>query len=154
MTARTLVTASVVVLGTLAVFALGQPDPAPPSSPSPESPARPSPTPAPADSDLAAIRDVFRFGDEPTAPTRPPETTVGAAPAGAEAPPTSVSGPRLVGLVRREGGLLAAIAVEGEILLLGPGDSELGYTVVDVSEERVVIRDGAGAETVLPLGAS
>jgi len=154
MTARTLVTASVVVLGTLALFALGQPDPAPHSSPSPESPARPSPTPAPADSDLTAIRDVFRFADEPTAPTRPSATTVDAAPAAAEAPPTSVSEPRLVGLVRRDGGLLAAIAVEGEIVLLGPGESDLGCTVVDVSEEGVVIRDGAGVETVLPLGPS
>lgn len=99
-------------------------------------------------SDPATIRDIFRFAPRPSAaPARP----------GAEAAPVFVSPspvpdlPRLVGLVRRQGRLLAAFAVGGDVVLAGPGDQVAGVTVLEVSDEAVRVRRRDGAEERLAL---
>lgn len=98
--------------------------------------------------DPEKIRDVFRFVEPAAAPSR-----VEQAPAGALAAPSPSPGPfRLVGLVRREGRLLAAFAAEGDVVLAGPGQAAFGLTVLEVGAEAVRVRlaDGSEARLVLP----
>ena len=57
--------------------------------------------------------------------------------------------PKLVGLVRRQGRLLAAFSQGGEVVLAGPGDTAAGVTVVDVSEDGVRVRRKDGSEELL-----
>jgi hypothetical protein len=122
-----------------------------------EAPARPEPPPAPDPSpavtatpdpalDPAQLRDIFRFGDEESRAREaaPPA----AAPPRLETPPP---GPRLVGLVRRGGRLLAAFAVDGEVLLVGEGDSLRDAIVLRVTDESVRVRTAEGEERDLPL---
>ena len=58
---------------------------------------------------------------------------------------------KLVGLVSRQGRLLAAFSVAGDVVLAGPGETVAGATVVEVGEEAVRIRRADGSETLLPL---
>jgi hypothetical protein len=114
--------------------------------------AEPRPAPvvrAPAPVDPAAIRDIFRFA-EPAAPAsaRAAAGSIRATP-GPQAP--SATGPRLVGLVRRDGRLLAAFAVDGDVVLAGPGETVAGVTLVAVSEEGVRVRRPDGTEETLAL---
>jgi hypothetical protein len=99
--------------------------------------------PSSAPVDPRELRDVFRFADEPT------RTQAGEALTRPSDRPTPVPGPRLVGLVRRGGRLLAALAVDGTVLLLGPGESASGLTVVSVEEDRVRLRRSDGEEQTL-----
>lgn len=98
--------------------------------------------------DPAGIRDVFRFDDEPRPDARrdpaPPRID------GEPAVPTP-PGPRLVGLVRRAGRLMAALSVDGEVELAGQGDSAAGVTVLSVGEEGVRVRLPDGTEQTLAL---
>ncbi len=107
--------------------------------------------PAAPDLDLLTIRNIFRYADEPGAlgvSARRPgdgavDTTREAAP-----PPSRA---RLVGLVRRSGRLVAALSIDGEVLLLGEGGSAGGFTVLGVSEETVRLRGPEGEEETLRL---
>jgi hypothetical protein len=110
---------------------------------SPPAPAQRRAAPAP---DPAAIRDVFRFVEPKPAVPRPRPT----APAVALATPTPEPF-RLVGLVRRQGKLLAAFSLEGEVVLAGPGDDVAGVTLIEVGEEGVRIRRRDGSEGRLSL---
>jgi hypothetical protein len=59
---------------------------------------------------------------------------------------------RLVGLVRRPGGLKAALAVNGEVVLASAGDTISGFQVLSLDEERGVrVRDPEGVEATLLL---
>lgn len=144
------VVGAVANLGGLASGGPGPPPRPPASAPAEQASRAPVPL-ARADSDLDAIRDIFRFGDAPQ-PDRPSEAGAPDRPEATPAAPTPPPGARLVGLVRRPGGLRAALALEGEVVLLGAGDSALGYTVLDVSEERVIVRDPGGEEIALGVG--
>jgi hypothetical protein len=97
--------------------------------------------------DPAAIRDVFRFASPPPAPEPRPRPTAPAL-ALATPPPEPF---RLVGLVRRQGKLLAAFSLEGEVVLAGPGDDVAGVTLIEVGEEGVRIRRRDGSEGRLAL---
>ena len=94
--------------------------------------------------DPATIRDVFRFAERPLPPVRS-EPRPSATPLPSPAPDL----PKLVGLVRRQGRLLAAFSQGGEVLLAGPGDTAAGVTVVDVSEDGVRVRLKDGSEELL-----
>jgi hypothetical protein len=91
-----------------------------------------------------ACRDVFRVGG--SVPARPPA-------GGAElaSPAPSPEPVRLVGLVRRQGRLLAAFAVDGDVVLAGPGETAGGLTVLGVGEDGVRIRRRDGSEQRLAL---
>jgi hypothetical protein len=56
-----------------------------------------------------------------------------------------------VGLVRRQGRLLAAFAVDGDVVLAGPGETAGGLTVLGVGEDGVRIRRRDGSEERLAL---
>ena len=139
------------VVVTLAGVALGRapaPSPAPPRVARPArrlageaSPARPV--------DPAGIRDVFRFADgpPPAAHRAPMDVRPDGEPAVSSVPP----GPRLIGLVRRAGRVMAALSVDGEVELAGPGDSAAGVTVLSVGEESVRVRRADGSEHTLLL---
>jgi hypothetical protein len=91
-------------------------------------------------------RNVFEYADTPGAysplPGEPPPE-VAAVP---EPTPPPV---RLVGLVRRGSQLLAALALEEEVVLLGPGDEHAGYRVVSIDGEAGVRLEGPGGPRLL-----
>jgi hypothetical protein len=99
--------------------------------------------------DPARIRDVFRFADEPPRGTPSPAGSAAAAPEGLPTP--APEGPRLVGLVRRSGRLVAALAEGGDVVLAGPGEAAAGVTVLSVDDEGVRIRRADGREERLVL---
>lgn len=113
------------------------------------------PAPRPTESRPVAVelprRDVFRYADEPARePARDGEAAA-APPRRAEPVPTPPPGPRLVGLVRRGGRLVAALALAGEVELAGPGESAAGVTVLGVDEDGARVRRPDGSETTLHL---
>jgi len=96
-----------------------------------------------------ALRDVFRFAADGEASRALPALVEDAAVPAVPAPPAP--GPRLVGLVSRSGRLAAALALDGEVVLAGPGESAAGVFVVSVDDESVRIRRGDGSESTLVL---
>jgi hypothetical protein len=99
--------------------------------------------------DPATIRDVFRFAPGP-GPGVAAQATPGPPPAAA-APAIDPARPRLVGLVRRQGVLLAAFAVGEDVVLAGAGGRAGGLSVLDVGEDGVLVRFADGSEERLPL---
>lgn len=97
--------------------------------------------------DPASVRDVFRFASEPPAARAAVERPL-PTPIAAQAPP---AGPRLVGLVRRNGALLAAFAVGADVVLAGAGQQAGGLTVLEVGEDGVRVRLADGREQLLPF---
>lgn len=99
---------------------------------------------------VESVRDPFRYGDAPVkAPAfaRPPWVAP---------PPTAPTTPRepayrLVGVVRTAGRLRAALNIGGEVVLLAPGESSGGVTVLAVQEDGVRLRGPDGREEVVPL---
>ena len=106
----------------------------------------PSPTPGPAATEPSRPRDVFRFADERGTLLRAPGAVAASTPS-----PQPPPGPRLVGLVRQPGRLLAALTLGGEVELAGPGETAAGVTVLSVGEEAVRIRHADGTESTLGL---
>lgn len=98
--------------------------------------------------DPATIRDVFRFVERPSVAAPLGERTPAPQVTGAAASPEPF---RLVGLVRRQGRLLAAFAIDGDVVLLGPGDTTGDVTVLEVGEEGVRIRRRNAAEERIAL---
>ncbi len=98
--------------------------------------------------DPASIRDVFRFAPRPLAQAQPLERR----PVPPLASPAPTPDPvRLVGLVRRQGQLLAAFAVDGDVVLAGAGAAVGGLTVLEVGEDGVRVRRRDGSEERLAL---
>jgi hypothetical protein len=56
-----------------------------------------------------------------------------------------------VGVVRRDGRLCAALAIGGEVVLLAPGESAGGVTVLAVQEDGVRLRGPDGRDEVVAL---
>jgi hypothetical protein len=104
------------------------------------------------DHDLRGIRDIFRYADE-----APPHAGPGLSPSlprpieDGEEEPEPPSRVRLVGFVDRADGLVAALAIDGEVVLLAEGDSAAGFTVVGLGEEVVVVRTPEGEDLTLLL---
>ncbi len=107
----------------------------------PVSPPAPSPDPG-------HVRDLFSFAAESHAAPEPVATRhLVEAPAAAPAP----EGPRLVGIVKRQGRWVAALALDGEVELAAPGESAVGVTVVSAADDSVRIRRSDGLEMTLSL---
>ena len=84
--------------------------------------------------------------EEPGAGVSPSSAPGSTAPAGDDA---RVPGVRLVGLVRLQGELKAALAIGDELVVLGPGEGWAGHQVVEVDEDRGVrLRSEAGEITL------
>ena len=97
-------------------------------------------------------RDIFRYAEAP--PAAPHALATRSALASLAASATLAPSPalplRLVGLVRRADGLRAAVATSAGVVLVGPGDSVSGYTVLGVGEELGLrLRGPDGIEHVL-----
>jgi hypothetical protein len=124
----------------------------PASGPEAVSPAPAAPSPAPPGV-VEPRRNVFRFGDEPrTEEPRPSGGSSRRRGVGPEPTPAPEPGPRLVGLVRRGGRLVAAFAApDGEIELAGAGETAGGVVVVAIGDDSVRIRRPDGSEATLPL---
>jgi hypothetical protein len=96
--------------------------------------------------ELEKLRDIFRFDDE-----RSPLREAPPGPSAQDAAPAAEpSAPRVVGLVRRSGRLLAALAAGGEVEIVAPGESGAGVTVLSVTEDGVRVRRADGSEALLP----
>lgn len=109
---------------------------------------RPAPSLGPAPPvDPATIRDVFRFAERAAPPPVVRAAPEPKAPAVAAAPASEL--PKLVGLVRRQGRLLAAFAVDGDVVLAGAGDAVGGVSVLEVGEDGVRVRRKDGGEEQL-----
>jgi hypothetical protein len=107
--------------------------------------------PAVPDRDLLEIRNIFRYADEAGAGV---DSARGARDGAVDAPRGEAPAPpraRLVGLVERSGDLVAALSIDGEVLLLGEGGSARGFTVLGISEEAVRLRGPEGEEETLLL---
>jgi hypothetical protein len=130
-----------------------RPSAAPTASRTPGTLAPPTRSPEPPGSagETAArpLRDLFRYADEGSG--------VAPAPAAALAPPLALTATpeppvRLVGLVRQPGGVRAAIAIHGEVVLLRPGETAQGWTLVALGEDGARLRgpDGHHETVALP----
>jgi hypothetical protein len=109
-------------------------------------------------SDAAAIRpstrNPFRYGSRTSAGSSAPRED--SAPSDAIAPtvPAAPPGPvlKLSGVAQEAGKRTAILSGDGQIYLVGEGDSVAGrYTVVTVDPEAVLLRDAAGVEQRLVL---
>lgn len=94
------------------------------------------------------LRDLFRYADE--APAAVPRSVV---PVTRPEAPTATPEPpvRLVGLVRQAGGLRAVVAIHGELVLLRPGETAEGWTLIAVDEGEARFRGPDGHEETVPL---
>lgn len=117
------------------------------STPAEEQPGPPPTMPEP------PARNPFEYADQSLA-----RATAAAAPVAARSHMTSLATPlpapvlRLVGLVRRGGALAAALALAGDVVVVGEGESVDAYSVLSVEEEiGVRLRGPDGAEIVLPV---
>lgn len=107
--------------------------------------------PAPPDVDLQQIRDIFRYGDGPRVEqSLGPDAMRPSVGDPVEAPPPPPR-TRLVGIVERGGQRAAALSIDGEVIVLGEGDSSSGFTVLVVGDEAVGLRGPEGEEETLPL---
>jgi hypothetical protein len=95
------------------------------------------------------LRDLFRYGDEAPAPL--PRSAV--APPPRLVPPPLLADPviRLVGVVRQPGGVRAAVAIQGEVVLLRRGETAEGWTLLSLGDDGVRLRGPDGHEEQLPL---
>lgn len=98
-----------------------------------------------------STRNPFRFSAPKPATTRgavpPPSVMVPIVPA--TPPPPAL---KLSGVAQKNGSRTAIISGDGQIYLVGEGDSVAGrYTVVEVDPEAVLLRDSSGAEHRLIL---
>ena len=122
---------------------------------SPSSPSRTLPAPAVANpplpappADPVASRDIFQYADEPGPEAHAMSSERETGVLEPEAPPAP-DGPRLVGVLRRGGRLVAALAVDGDVVLVAPGQSAAGAIVLSVDEESVRVRLADGSERTL-----
>jgi hypothetical protein len=108
--------------------------------------------PAAPDIDLRHLRDIFRYADVPgdlaPGPTPDRVAVTGGEPTAAENPAPRA---RLIGLVERGGRQAAALSLDGEVVVLGPGESAAGFTVLGISDEAVRLRSAERGEETLPL---
>lgn len=107
--------------------------------------------PAPPDVDLLAIRNIFRYGDEPSVLGRPVDESDAGELGTGETLPAAPARVRVVGLVRRAGTPVAALAIDGEVVLLRTGETRAGFTVLGIVDEAIRLRDPEGNETTLEL---
>jgi hypothetical protein len=104
-----------------------------------------------------SLRNVFEYSEAVTRPAaaaavRPaisPTLPVVAAPIPSPSPLV-----RLVGLVHRGGRTKAALAVAGDTVVLAPGESASGYTVVSIDEDDGVRVTGPDGATLVLSAAS
>jgi hypothetical protein len=101
-----------------------------------------------------AARNVFEYADGEARPAAPVPNMAAVAPPvipGLVQPPPAPSPlVRLVGLVRRGAQTRVALALAGDTIVLGAGESASGYTVISIDEEEGVrLRAPDGSTIVL-----
>jgi len=97
-------------------------------------------------------RNLFEYGSSPShTGAAPVRRSTEAAPTAAPSAPPAV---RLVGILHPVGGPRAALAVEGDVVVLTPGGSADGYTLLSIGEEGTVrVRTPSGEEIELAAAA-
>ena len=121
----------------------------PPSSrPARPSAARPRASAPALDLDATVRRNLFEYGE---APARATAVYVPVTPTAATPMPIATAAPpplKLVGLVQQAGGLRAALAVEGDIVLGAPGQEVAGFTITSIEEDGGVVLRAADGTTL------
>jgi hypothetical protein len=99
----------------------------------------------------APLRNVFEYAGGASIVRPGSGTPVPVLPSSPPVPqPTPSPLVRLVGLLRRGGRLRAALAIVGETVVLAPGESSGGYSVVSIDEdEGVTLRAPDGSTLTL-----
>jgi len=96
------------------------------------------------------LRNVFEYVSAAARPAAPTRSVAAVAPVAAPASPPGPPPLRLVGLLRRGAQVKAALAIMGETVVLAPGESAGGYTVLAIDDdEGVRVRTPDGGTTVL-----
>lgn len=108
------------------------------------SPPGPPRSPRPVEAD-APLRNVFEYGAAPEARTAPAPARRRAFIPPAAPPPSAAEPVRLIGVVDRGGEPRAALVIEGEVVVLSPGESGMGYTLLTVDGD-------VGATLTTPSG--
>jgi hypothetical protein len=101
-----------------------------------------------------STRNPFRYRPKSAARTPAPHDQTVLPSSAAPAMPAIPTGPilKLSGVAQNDGKRTAIISGDGQIYLVGEGDSVAGrYIVVKVDSEAVVLRDASGAEQRLIL---
>jgi hypothetical protein len=98
--------------------------------------------------EIDSVRDPFRYADAPAAPA-PSARPARVAPPPPAPTPTPEPPYRFVGVVTREGRLCAALSIGGDVVLLAPGESAGGITVLAVHEDGVRLRGPDGRDEVV-----
>jgi hypothetical protein len=113
-----------------------------------------SPTPSPTDDRLPAVgvsRNVFEYGGDARPTRSAPATEAHPAPTPAPVVDSPRDPVRLVGVLRRSGEVRAALAILGEVVILAPGETASGYTLIAIDEDTGArLRVPSGAEIVAP----
>ena len=152
------VLAAVLLVGGWLLFGAQGVPPGPSSTPRSRLPPRVSRAqPAhPGSPSTAAPRNIFEFahaGEDVARVQGPPRArpSIVAAPAPPEVDvsPEPEAPVRLVGVVLRGGKRKAALAIRGELVVIGPGETADGYTVVAIDEEQGVRLKGPEGEITL-----
>jgi hypothetical protein len=155
---RVVVSAAALALaGALLLRAPGPGVSAPPARPEPRPPRAPA-APSSAPSVAAPVRDVFTYSDddgeaEPSATAAEGPAVLAPPPPldPAPTPPAAFEGPRLVGIVRQAGAVMAVLSIEGEVVVARVGERAGPYVVASLDEdEGVRLVDEAGSAILLP----
>jgi len=92
-------------------------------------------------------RNLFEYGQAAAPPVmavvEPMETAVWTPAATATRAPI-----KLVGLVNQAGGLRAALALDGEVVLGKKGETVSGYTIVSIDQDSGVVLNGPDGKTL------
>ena len=94
------------------------------------------------------LRNPFRYADEARTGFRPQPAPALWAPVPVVSAPPEI---RFLGLVRRGGGLKAALSISGDVSLVAPGEEVAGYVLLSIDEDTVRVRRPGGGEAVLRL---
>jgi len=97
-------------------------------------------------------RNIFEYAREPEAgllPMRAAAATTPKLPAATA--PTPTPSVRLVGLVGSAGGRSVALVIDGQVVVVAPGEAALGYRVLAIDQDLGVRISGPDGEQVLPL---
>jgi hypothetical protein len=98
--------------------------------------------------EIDSVRDPFRYADSPAA-SAPSARPARVAPPPPAPTPTPEPPYRFVGVVTRDGRLCAALSIGGEVVLLAPGESFGGVTVLAVHDDGVRLRSPDGRDEVV-----
>jgi hypothetical protein len=96
-------------------------------------------------------RNIFEYAREPDAGPLSARVPGSPLPLSTGATPTPTPSVRLVGLVGSASGKSVALAIDGQVVVVAPGEMELGYRVLAIDQDVGVRISGPDGEQLLPV---